>query len=49
MSNRVYSEINLHLTWHVKLNDPVLRDEIEDQVHRFLRRKALETPRRPRP
>jgi len=31
MSNTVYSEINLHLTWHVKLNDPVLRDEIANR------------------
>ena len=29
MSLRAYSEINLHFTWHVKDDNPVLRNEIE--------------------
>ena len=43
MSLRAYSEINLHITWHVKDNHPMLRDDIELQLHRFLRRKAVDT------
>ena len=42
MSRRAYSEINLHLTWHVKDNLPVLRDEIEVQLHRYLRDRAMQ-------
>jgi len=44
MSLRAYSEINLHITWHVKGNRPVLQDEVEIQLHRFLRGKAMESP-----
>ena len=44
MSLRAYSEINLHFTWHVKDNSPVIRDEIEQQLHRFLKGKAAQTP-----
>ncbi|MBM4019765.1 MAG: IS200/IS605 family transposase [Planctomycetes bacterium] len=44
MSRRAYSEINLHITWHVKDNAAVLRDEIEVQLHRYLRRRAAEEP-----
>ncbi len=40
MSLRAYSEINLHFTWHVKDNNPVIRDEIEMQLYRFLKGKA---------
>ncbi len=44
MSLRAYSEINLHITWHVKENRPVLQDEVEIQLHRFLQGKAMEAP-----
>jgi putative transposase len=44
VSRRAYSEINLHITWHVKDNAPVLRDEIETQLHRYLRGRAVQTP-----
>ena len=43
MSLRAYSEINLHFTWHVKDNNPVIRDEIEMQLYRFLKGKAAQT------
>ena len=43
MSLRAYSEINLHFTWHVKDSNPVIRDEIEMQLHRFLKGKAART------
>jgi REP element-mobilizing transposase RayT len=44
MPRNVYSEINLHLVWHVKDNTPVLRDVIESKLHRLLRGRAMETP-----
>ena len=44
MSIRAYSEINLHFTWYVKDNNPVLRDEVESQLRRFLRGKVMEMP-----
>jgi len=40
----VYSEINLHITWHVKDDAPVLTETIEGRVHRFLKGRALQTP-----
>ena len=39
MSLRAYGEINLHVTWHVKDSHSILRDDIELQLHRFIRRK----------
>jgi putative transposase len=44
MSRRAYAEIHLHLTWHVKDNVAVLRDDIEHQVHRYFRNRTRETP-----
>jgi REP element-mobilizing transposase RayT len=44
MSRKAYSEINLHIVWHVKDDIPVLRDEIEVQVHRTLRGQAVNEP-----
>jgi putative transposase len=42
MSRRAYSEINLHITWHVNDNAPVLRDEVESQLQRYLRARAAQ-------
>jgi len=44
MSRKAYSEINLHVTWHVKDDVPVLRDDIEAQAHRTLRGMAVNEP-----
>ena len=44
MSLCAYSEINLHITWHVKENSPVLTDMIEVQTHDFLRGRVFDTP-----
>ncbi len=44
MSTRAYSEINLHIVWHVKNDMPVLHGDIEKQLHRFLRKQVFETP-----
>lgn len=43
MPRNVYSEINLHLTWHTKDNAPVLDDTVAAQCHRYLRHRAVQT------
>ncbi|MCE5280102.1 MAG: transposase [Planctomycetaceae bacterium] len=43
MSTRAYSEINFHVTWHVKDDEPILCDEVEAQLQRFLQTKAAAT------
>ena len=43
MSRRVYSEINLHITWHTKNNLPMIRS-IESDLYLFLKNKIVETP-----
>jgi putative transposase len=42
MPKNVYSEINLHITWHTKLSNPVLVETIENRVHHYLEHKARE-------
>ena len=42
MSQRVYSEINLHLVWRVKDNHPVLHDEIETHLYRFIQGRVFQ-------
>lgn len=44
MSRRVYSEINLHITWHTKGNLPLIKEKIEPKLFQFLKHKILETP-----
>ena len=44
MPRNVYSEINLHLTWHTKHDAPVLVDRVENRAHHSLRHRALQTP-----
>ncbi len=43
MSLRAYSEINLHFVWRVKDNSPILRDEVEAQLRRFIRGRSFDT------
>ena len=43
MSKHVYSEINLHMTWHTKNNNPVLADHIEQRVHHYLEHEVRKT------
>jgi len=42
MSRNAYSEINLHITWRVKDKTPVLKSDIEYQLHRFLRKRVMQ-------
>ena len=44
MPRNVYSEINLHITWHTKHDAPVLDDAVENRTHHYLRHRALQTP-----
>src|SRR5262245_59370478 len=44
MSRNYYSEIYLHLVWHTKESMPLLTDEVESFVHRYLRQKLVNTP-----
>lgn len=43
MSRRVYSEINLHITWHTKDNFRFINSGIEADLHKFLRNKIVDT------
>lgn len=44
MSRNYYSEINLHVVWHTKNDQPLLLPAIESQVHAFLRQRMIDTP-----
>ena len=43
MPKNVYSEINLHMTWHTKNDEPVFVDTVEARLHHYLRHRALQT------
>ena len=43
MPKNVYSEINLHMTWHTKNNAPVLTDSIESRLYHYLEHEVLKT------
>jgi putative transposase len=43
MSIRVYSEINLHLTWHTKDNRPLINAAMQPDLYAFLKNKIVET------
>jgi len=40
ISRNVYSGINLHITWHTKLSQPILIGTIENRVHHFLEHQS---------
>ena len=44
MSRRAYSEINLHITWHVKADAPILKDDIQQHLYRHLHERVLDDP-----
>jgi len=39
-----YHEINLHIVWRTKNNEPVLTDHVENRCHHYLKHRALESP-----
>ena len=43
MPKNVYSEINLHITWHTKLSNPVITGIIEARLHHFLEHTVRDT------
>jgi len=43
MSDSVYSEINIHITWHTKSNLPLIKPAIETKLYQFLKHKIIET------
>ena len=43
MPRNVYSEINLHITWHTKGNAPVLAEQIESRAHNHIKHSVLQT------
>lgn len=43
MSDAVYSEINLHITWHTKGSLPMLRKRTEERLFHFITHKIIET------
>jgi putative transposase len=43
MSRRVYSEINLHITWHTKDSIRFINDRIEPELHKYLKNRVVET------
>src|ERR1700730_7467432 len=43
MSRNYYSEIHLHITWHVKESAPLLVPKVEAMVHHYLRGKCIHT------
>ena len=43
MSTRAYSEINLHFVWHVKSSLPIITEQIEPRLFRYVRSYALQS------
>ncbi len=43
MSIRVYSEINLHITWHTKGNLRLITPEMQPDLYAFLKNKIVQT------
>ena len=43
MPRNVYSEINLHITWHTKQRAAVIVDAIERQLFQFIKQRIAET------
>jgi putative transposase len=43
MRRHVYSEINLHMTWHVLESQPIITENIEDRLHRYILSYALQS------
>jgi len=44
MPEHAYTEINVHVTWHVQDDQPVLQGQLEKEVHRYIYARAIEEP-----
>jgi putative transposase len=44
MSKNCYSEIHLHITWHIKDSLPLLTPDVEPLAHREIKQKIVNTP-----
>jgi putative transposase len=45
MSNRSYSEINLHMTWHTKDNHPLIGADLEPKLYAFIKNRIVQDRR----
>jgi putative transposase len=43
MSRHVYSEINLHITWHTENSLPLIREAVEGPLHQFIKDRVIKT------
>jgi putative transposase len=43
MSAHVFSEIFLHINWHTKNDRPVLKADVEQYVHQYIRNRCRQT------
>jgi putative transposase len=43
MAWHVFHDICLHVTWHTKDNLPLLKGDVEQKVHEFIRRRCIQT------
>jgi putative transposase len=43
MAQHVFHDICLHIVWHTKNDRPLLKGDVEQMVHQFLRRRCART------
>ena len=43
MSVRVYSEINLHITWHTKNDLSMINEKVEPQLFQYVKDRVIQT------
>jgi len=41
MSNRSYTEINIHMTWHTKDNLPFISEHLEPDLYAFIKNRVI--------
>jgi putative transposase len=44
MPRNVYSEINLHITWHTKQSLPMIKAQLESRLFQYFKDRIIETP-----
>ena len=43
MSDHIFHDVCLHITWHTKNDEPLLREDIEQALNYFVRRRCAQT------